>query len=214
MCSHSLGISKKATNNGSFFTYFSFYLFEKLKHIDITLLHTINQKWSNQYTDAIIPWLRYQEVWYPFYVFLLVFALLNFGKRAIGWIVAFIITVSLTDSISSRLVKNAFQRLRPCNDPDILPLIDLKVPHCSGGFSFTSTHATNHFGMAMFIYLTIYPILGKKTAWIFLWPALVSYAQVYVGVHYPFDILGGAFLGCVIGWITGKYLNKRWPVSL
>ncbi|HSC52515.1 MAG TPA: phosphatase PAP2 family protein [Phnomibacter sp.] len=186
-------------------------MLEKLKHIDIVWLHTVNQKWSNPFFDAVVPWLRYQQVWYPFYIFLIAFALYNFGKKGAWWIASFILTIGITDTTSSRLIKNSIQRLRPCNDPDVLPLIDLRVPHCSGGYSFTSSHAANHFGMAMFIYITLSPILGKRTAWIFLWPAVVSYAQVYVGVHYPFDVLVGAFLGMALGWCTGKYFNSKMP---
>lgn len=187
-------------------------MLEKLKHIDIAWLHTINRKWSNEYFDAIIPWLRYQQVWYPFYVFLIAFALYNFGKKGAWWIASFLLTIGLTDSVSSRLVKNSFQRLRPCNDPDVFPLLQLRVPHCSGGYSFTSSHAANHFGMAMFIFMTLSPVVGKKAKWIFLWPAMVSYAQVYVGVHYPFDIIGGAILGLLLGWMTGKYFNSKMPL--
>jgi undecaprenyl-diphosphatase len=188
-------------------------LFETLKHIDIAVLHTINQQWSNSYFDAIIPWLRYKQVWYPLYVFLIVLVLINFGKKGMWWIAYYILTIGIADTVSSRLIKNTVQRLRPCNDPDVMPIIQLRVPQCSGGYSFTSSHAANHFAMAMFIYIILSPIVGKKTSWIFLWPALVSYAQVYVGVHYPFDVLCGSIIGLLIGWMTGKYFNSKMPLT-
>jgi undecaprenyl-diphosphatase len=80
----------------------------------------------------------------------------------------------------------------------------LLLDHCSGGFSFTSSHAANHFGLAMFVVMTLAPLL-KNYRFIFLiWAALISYAQVYVGVHYPADIFMGAFIGILVGWLNGK----------
>ncbi len=188
-------------------------LLERIKDLDLQLFHLLNGKWSNEWLDAIVPWLRYQQTWYPLYLFLLVFVLYNFGKQSWWWIAGFIITVGVSDSFSSRIVKSIFQRLRPCTDPNVFPTIHLRVPHCAGGFSFVSTHASNHFAMAMFLFITLRPIVGPKMGFIFLWSTAVAYAQVYVGVHYPFDVLGGAILGTLIGWISGSIINKRFPLT-
>ena len=113
------------------------------------------------------------------------------------------ITVLLTDQIASNIIKPAVHRLRPCNDPIMLPHIHLMVD-CGTGFSFVSSHASNHFGIAVFLIL----ILRKRFSWItpvaLFWATLICFAQVYVGLHYPFDIIGGALLGVMIGIITGK----------
>ena len=121
----------------------------------------------------------------------------------------FLCTVSLCDMTSSKLVKEAFERLRPCNDPDFFPYVRLLVNRCSGTYSFTSSHAANHFGMATFIFLTLRPIVGRVVWIAFIWAGVIGYAQVYVGVHYPLDILGGASIGFLFGWALSAFFNKR-----
>lgn len=112
------------------------------------------------------------------------------------------------------LFKHNFHRLRPCSDPDLLFQVRLLTDRCSGGYSFTSNHAANHFGMATFFFITFRSVL-KKWAWIgFLWAGLIAYAQVYVGVHYPLDVLCGALLGLILGLLTGKVFNKRYGFAI
>jgi len=110
---------------------------------------------------------------------------------------------------STNLFKEVFQRLRPCNDPDFFQNVRLVIDRCGGRFGFTSNHAANHFGMATFIFVTLRPVI-KKWIWVaFLWAAIIGYSQVYVGIHYPFDVLGGATIGFMFGWLLGTFFNKR-----
>jgi undecaprenyl-diphosphatase len=84
----------------------------------------------------------------------------------------------------------------------------LLLDHCSGGFSFTSSHAANHFGLAMFIVMTLQPLL-KNYRYLFLfWAAIISYAQVYVGVHFPLDVFAGAIIGISVGYLNSKLYYK------
>ena len=103
------------------------------------------------------------------------------------------------------------ERLRPCNDLDLAGQIRVLVD-CGSGFSFVSSHATNHFAIS-FLLISLY---YRQWKWIFplcfLWAFVVSYAQVYVGVHYPFDILGGAALGILIGLLVGWLEKTLYPV--
>ncbi len=177
----------------------------------------INHDWVSPVLDSFIPWLRYGVIWYPFYLFLIVFVILNYRRQAVFFLAAAAVNITASDMISSRVVKAAFERLRPCNDPALIGEMILRVPYCSGGYSFTSSHACNHFALATFLYLLLAPQLGRHVAWIFLWAGLVSYAQVYVGVHYPLDILGGAVLGSFIGWASHKlyyWLSGNHPLEL
>jgi len=182
---------------------------EAIQKLDAYWLYLVNRRWSNPVFDTVVPWLRYQEVWYPCYIFLIAFALINFGKRGGWWIAGFIATIGLSDTVSSRLIKLSVERLRPCNNVDVLQFLQLRVTHCSGGYSFTSSHAANHFAMATFIAITLQPIVGKKIKWVYVWAASIAYAQVYVGVHYPIDVIGGSLVGIAIGWVTGNYFNKK-----
>lgn len=182
---------------------------QNLEQWDQWLFIQVNNHQSNSFFDSMMPYLRSAYYWPPLYLFLLVFITTNFKSRGWWWSLVFLCTVSLCDMTSSKLVKEAFERLRPCNDPDFLHFVHLLVNRCSGTFSFTSSHAANHFGMATFMFVTLRPVI-KKWAWLaFLWAAFIGYAQVYVGVHYPFDVLGGAAIGFAFGWVLGTFFNKR-----
>ena len=184
-------------------------LLQKLEQWDQWLFIQVNDHQTNPFFDSIMPYLRFAYFWTPLYLFLLVFITLNFKGRGLWWSVIFLCTVSLCDMTSSKLVKESFERLRPCRDPDFFEYVRLLVENCSGTYSFTSSHAANHFGMATFIFLTLKPVIGKWVWLAYLWAAAIGYAQVYVGVHYPFDILGGAAIGFLFGWLLGVFFNKR-----
>jgi undecaprenyl-diphosphatase len=92
--------------------------------------------------------------------------------------------------------------------------VRLLLDRCAGGYSFISNHAANHFGMATFFFITMKPVFGKWAALSLCWAALIAYAQVYVGVHFPSDVLAGALIGTGLGWLTGKLFNKRYGFSI
>ena len=182
---------------------------EKLKQWDQSLFIKLNNDWTNPVFDSLMPFMRNGMYWVPLYLFFGVFVLLNFKGKGFWWIVFFIITVALTDMGGNYLFKYPIGRLRPCNDPDFFNHVRLLLPSCGSGKSFISNHAANHFGMATFFFITLRGILKKWAALAFLWAAMIAYAQVYVGIHYPGDVLSGALFGCIIGWGTGKLFNKR-----
>jgi membrane-associated phospholipid phosphatase len=182
-------------------------LLQKCIQADHWLFSKINQTWANPATDLIFPFLREMEFWIPLYLFLLVFVLLNFRVKGLRWVLMFILTVAIGDQVSSNLVKSFIFRLRPCRNPGLADNIRILVNYCPSSSSFTSSHACNHFAMAWFIFLT----LGHTSRWwglVFVWASLVAYAQVYVGVHFPIDVMAGALLGSLIGIITSRLL--RW----
>ncbi len=187
---------------------------EKIEKIDQWLFVQVNSTMTNPLFDQVMPFMRESLHWVPLYLFLIVFALLNFKGKGAWWIVFFIVTVALTDMIGNYGFKHNFQRLRPCNDPDFFMHVRLLVNHCSSGFSFTSNHAANHFGIATFFYITTRSWLKRWAITGWVWAGIISYAQVYVGVHYPLDILGGALLGLLIGTFTGSVFNNRNGIAI
>ena len=186
-----------------------------INQADTWLFLQINTVLTHPFLDAVYPWYREGNAWVPLYLFMIIFALLNFSNRAYTWILFIVITLILTDQISSSWVKPFFERIRPCRDPELMGRVRLILNGCSGGYSFTSSHATNHFGFAVFVMMTLGKVIGKWKYAFPVWAVTICYGQIYVGVHYPLDILGGAILGTFIGWLTaGFYLRKMGPITV
>lgn len=172
---------------------------------DFTVFKWINIGLSSDILDAILPWMREPLFWVPLYVFILAFMFFNYGKRAYWVLVFVLLTVGTSDMTSSHLIKKTVQRLRPCNDTEV-PVV--RRVRCGGGYSFTSSHATNHFAIASFFAFTIGLYFRRIRPWLWLWAFIISLSQVYVGVHYPFDILVGGILGILIGRFWAAVFNK------
>jgi len=183
---------------------------------DFTAWFYLNTQWVNDFFDLLMPLLRNQWTWAPLYLFLLIFMPLNYGRKGWMWCVFFLMAFAFGDFISASLIKPYYMRLRPCNNPYIKDIVHLLVP-CGSGHSFPSSHATNHFAMGIFSAVS----LRKQAKWIWfaalIWAFSIGYAQVYVGVHFPGDVLVGGILGTLIGIITGYTYNrvyrKRVPAS-
>lgn len=187
---------------------------KKLEHWDQSLFVKVNNQWINPVFDSVMPFMRTSQHWMPLYLFLLVFALLNFKRQGLFWCLFFLVTVALTDMTGKYIFKDNIERLRPCGDPAFFSQVRLLVPYCSGGHSFISNHAANHFGLAIYFFLTMRPLLKSWAAIGFVWAALIAYAQVYVGVHYPLDILAGMIIGLIFGTLTGRLFNKRFGFAI
>lgn len=186
---------------------------DHLLHLDHQLFFLINQEGQNAFLDWLMPWWREKTTWIPLYVLLLIVAWLKTSPRYfLYFALAVALTVGLADTLSSKVVKPSVERLRPCNDQQVRPAMTLRV-HCGPGYSFPSSHATNHFAIGVFLYLTL-GLYFRRWRWLFLlWAASISYGQVYVGVHYPVDVLGGALLGAAIGGLTAWGLGRAWSAT-
>ncbi|MCX6212068.1 MAG: phosphatase PAP2 family protein [Bacteroidetes bacterium] len=179
---------------------------------DQALFEQINGQWNNSFFDSMMPWMRTSEHWFPLYVLLLGCLFYKWGWKAWKWVVTVAITIALTDQVSSFIFKPFVHRLRPCADPSMVAHVKLLLGACPSSFSFTSSHAANHFSLAMFVFMTLQPLFKKYTYLFFLWAGLISYAQIYVGVHYPLDVLVGTIIGLAFGYVFAK-IYLRWTSS-
>jgi len=180
-----------------------------LKQADQGLFGLINGQWTNSFFDSWMPWMRTSENWFLFYLALVGYIFYRWGWKTWKWLLTVAITIALTDQVSSFIFKPFIHRLRPCADPAMLTQVKLLIPACPSSFSFTSSHAANHFSLAMFVFMTLQPLFKKYTYLFFVWAGIISYAQIYVGVHYPLDVLAGALLGLMIGY-AGARVYLKW----
>jgi membrane-associated phospholipid phosphatase len=178
---------------------------ETLLQFDRQLFHFVNQTLANGVLDVICLVIRNKLAWIPLYIFIAWAVYQDYGKHII-LVAAFAgITVLLTDQISSSVVKPWFHRIRPCNN--LLMDARLVVDYCSDRFSFVSSHATNHFGIAVFL-SSLYKNRVLASLLLCTWAGAICFAQVYVGLHYPADVFGGAVLGITIG-LTTAFANLK-----
>ncbi|MES2807217.1 MAG: phosphatase PAP2 family protein [Bacteroidota bacterium] len=181
-----------------------------LLHLDRQIFYFINHDLGNAFFDVLMPVLRNKLVWIPLYIFIFVFCLWRYKKQGLIITVLLALTAGLADFGSATVIKSTFKRIRPCNDPAMAATIVSRVP-CGTGFSFPSSHASDHFAIAMFLGM----VFLKRYRWVLpaglVWAALISFAQVYVGVHYPVDVTTGAVFGVLIGllfyWIFRKTMT-------
>ncbi len=156
--------------------------------------------------DPIMVIISGKFTWIPLYVILLLLIIKKHQIKSMLIIIPFIVLlITSSDQISVHLFKNIFERLRPCHNTDLNDFIHL-LGNCGGKYGFLSSHASNTFALASFLIL-----LMKQRTYLYaliFWASLVSYSRIYLGVHYPADILAGACLGTLIGIIFWSFFTK------
>ena len=183
---------------------------QRLVDIDKQVMLALNGS-NSLYLDGVMKIYTSTSVWIPVALVLLLIVLKNNSLRGILLtVLAVALTIVATDQISSNLIKPLVGRLRPCNDPSIMHLIDTFNGYRSGGYSFMSSHACNSFGIFTIVSL----IIRNRTLSLslFLWAAINSFSRIYLGVHFPGDILCGALVGIAIGFVVYLvygFLRKR-----
>ncbi len=181
---------------------------EWLLELDKYLFVLVNQTWETEWQNILLPWWRNKLFWVPFYVFLFFFLFQNLGKKAWYVVIGLLLTITISDTLSSQVMKKNIKRPRPCHQVVTDHTVHLLIP-CGSGYSFTSSHATNHFAISGFLFFALGRRLRHRPWWLILWAASIAYAQVYVGVHYPLDVFAGGILGWLIGSVLGRILDRR-----
>ena len=183
---------------------------QKLLDWDSNLFLALNHGLANPFFDSFLPFLRDSIFWAPFYLLILSFVFLNYGTKGLWWALGFILTVAIADLTGTYLLKENVQRLRPCNEPSLAGQVRLVIHACPGGYSFLSNHAANHFGLATYM---VCSFKGIFKSWVYLlygWAFMICFAQIYVGVHYPLDIVAGMLLGIFTGFFTAYFFHRFW----
>jgi undecaprenyl-diphosphatase len=168
-----------------------------LQHLDQQLFLFLNSL-HTPFWDSVMHALSGRVIWAPLYLAILLYLGFTYKRKFLIILLFVILAVTLADQVSVQLFKNVFHRLRPCHDPSLAGMVHLVNGECGGLYGFVSSHASNSFNVAflslMFIKRRWYTIC------IIIWASVICYSRVYLGVHYPGDIICGAILGAFIGW--------------
>jgi undecaprenyl-diphosphatase len=163
-----------------------------INQLDTELFLWLNSLHSNSF-DPIMLWITGRNSWIPLYAILLGGIIWAKKRKSFGILLMTILSVAISDQVCSSILKPLVHRLRPCHEPTIQNLVHL-VGNCGGQFGFCSSHAANTFALVTYLVL----LFGKKIKgikYLYIWAIIVSYSRIYVGVHYPLDVLSGAGIG-------------------
>lgn len=166
---------------------------EQLIELDKELFLFFNEL-HTPWLDPVMVFISKTIVWIPLYALLLFIILKKYGKNSWAPLLGILITIVLADQIASGVLKPIVQRLRPSREPSLEGLVHIVNGYKGGKYGFASSHASNTFGLVAYIFM----LFSENKKWIFLlvvWACIVSYSRIYLGVHYPGDILAGILIG-------------------
>ena len=181
---------------------------DQLIEFDHQLLLALNGS-DSVWLDQVMMYVTRTATWIPLILALLVVLLrLRPWREVLLAVVGLALVVLLCDQFASSLCKPLFERYRPSHEPQLLGLVDLVGGRRGGLYGFISSHAANTFGAFMFVTLYLRRFIKRRllvvlsSASVFLWACLSSYSRIYLGLHYPGDILFGSLSGLLIGWLV------------
>ncbi|WP_269234781.1 phosphatase PAP2 family protein [Flavobacterium flavigenum] len=182
-------------------------MLEKIQEIDTRLLVYLNSLGSEAF-DPLWLIITKQVYWTPFFLFLFFLIYKKIGIKQTLYVLLFIAALIAFTDQTTNLFKNTFQRLRPCNNPEINTII--RIVQSRSSYSFFSGHAANTMAVATFLFLVLKRHF-KYLGFLFLWPLIFAYSRIYLGLHYPGDILTGYFFGALFGFLMFKLYQNLKP---
>lgn len=183
---------------------------EELLALDRELFLELNGNFHSPWLDELMMFLSSTMAWIPLYLLILYLLIRTYKRHTWTVLLAIALTILIADQVTSSFMKPFFERLRPSNDPALRDMVVIVNEYRGGKYGFASSHAANTFGIATLMWL----ILKRYRPWIgllFLWVLLVGYTRIYLGVHYPGDILAGFLVGllaALISWWGWRYLKQ------
>ncbi len=179
-----------------------------LSGLDTKILLFLNRL-GNEKWDALWLFITNQHAWWWFYLLLFAFLIYQWGwKRGLMASVILILALILNDQMIN-FIKNITQRPRPCNVESLQH--QLRILKCSPQYSFFSGHAANSFLVATFLWFSA-KRKDKILGFVFLWALLTAYSRIYIGMHYPSDVITGIIEGILSGLLTGQFIKKKFLV--
>lgn len=178
---------------------------EKIEKFDQDLMLQLNGA-HGEWLDFFMMWVSKPIMWLPVYMLVLFLIYRKWGAKYV--LIALLcggLVVLLGDRISVMAFKDVFMRYRPCHNADIGHLIHIVNGHCGGQYGFLSSHSTNFFGLAVLLAGILSPGYKVPYTLLIIWAGLIGYSRVYLGVHYPADVLCGALLGSAIGFTVLRF---------
>lgn len=185
-------------------------MLEQILQWDKELLLFLNS-FHTPFLDEVMYEITKTIFWVPLYILLLFLILKDYRNDSWIPLLGILITILFADQVTAGIMKPFFQRLRPSQEPALEGLVQLVKGYKGGKYGFASSHAANTFGTATFFWF----LMKEKRKWIgvlFLWASTMTYSRIYLGVHYPGDIIVGAIVGiggAALGLTLMRQLTKR-----
>ncbi len=180
-------------------------MLEKIINKDIELLVYLNNLGSETW-DGFWLFMTYTVTSIPVYLFVLFLVYKYYGLKKFAISLLFIALVIAISDQTSNLFKYGFGRLRPCYNEDIIDLIRMVKSHCGGRYSFFSAHASTSMAVAVFFASLLRRHIRFVPVFLIIWAILVGYSRIYIGVHFPTDVLFGFLFGAAVGWILYRLM--------